>query len=207
MARRKGGGGKLNRTEILQARLTPKLHLAAEILARSQRRTLSSLIETLIEAATVNCKIPAVTSDDSQLDVYLTGKRKTRNLTIKEIIDQLWTSEEADRFATFAFCLPDLLSPEELALWEVIISTPYFWDHFLVNVETKTGRLLEKQLQPIINQRGLIKERLREYWPLLKEILEGKKSLTDFQQLILSDGRVVVDSDYPYAVKRVKYDA
>lgn len=52
MGRKKGGGGKLNRSEILQARLNPKLRLGAEIMVRSQRRTLSSLIETLIEAAT-----------------------------------------------------------------------------------------------------------------------------------------------------------
>ena len=44
MGRKKGGGGKLNRSEIIQARLDPKLHMAAEIMARAERRTLSSFI-------------------------------------------------------------------------------------------------------------------------------------------------------------------
>lgn len=48
--RRKGGGGKLKRCNIIQARVDDELHKAAEMMARSHRRTLSSFIEMLIEA-------------------------------------------------------------------------------------------------------------------------------------------------------------
>ena len=43
-------GGKLNRSKIIQARLSPDLHCLAEKMARDQRRTLSSFIEMLIAA-------------------------------------------------------------------------------------------------------------------------------------------------------------
>lgn len=49
VTRAKGGGGKLNRCMIIQARLDPKLHEVAEMMALKQRRTLSNLIEILIE--------------------------------------------------------------------------------------------------------------------------------------------------------------
>lgn len=51
--RKKGGGGKLNRSKIIQARLTPDLHKAAEEMARQQRRTLSSFVEMLVEAEAI----------------------------------------------------------------------------------------------------------------------------------------------------------
>lgn len=53
----KGNGGKLNRSAIIQARIDPKLHMAAEIMAHYERRTLSSLIETLILKAIEKYKI------------------------------------------------------------------------------------------------------------------------------------------------------
>ena len=48
-ARRTKGGGKLNRSVIIQSRLDPELHEIAEMMAKKQRRTLSNFIEILIE--------------------------------------------------------------------------------------------------------------------------------------------------------------
>jgi transcriptional regulator with XRE-family HTH domain len=50
-AKRAKGGAKLNRSKIIYARLTAELHAAAEMMARQQRRTLSSFIEMLVEQA------------------------------------------------------------------------------------------------------------------------------------------------------------
>lgn len=47
--RNKGGGGKLNRCMVIQARLDPELHAAAVIMAQRYRRTLSSFIEMLVK--------------------------------------------------------------------------------------------------------------------------------------------------------------
>src|ERR1700730_16830959 len=49
--KKKGAGGKLSRSEILQARLNPKLRFTVELMARLERRTVSSFIEGLIEKA------------------------------------------------------------------------------------------------------------------------------------------------------------
>ena len=43
--KRKGGGSKLSRSEIIQVRLDPKLRFTAELAARKHRRTLSSFVE------------------------------------------------------------------------------------------------------------------------------------------------------------------
>ncbi len=48
-AKRAKGGGKLNRSVIIQSRLDPELHEIAEMMAKKQRRTLSNFIEILIE--------------------------------------------------------------------------------------------------------------------------------------------------------------
>ncbi len=47
--KRKGGGGKLSRSEVVTVRLDPKLRFAADLAARKQRRTLSSFIEWAVE--------------------------------------------------------------------------------------------------------------------------------------------------------------
>ena len=45
---RKGGGGKLSRSETVTVRLDPKLRYLAELAARLHRRTLSSYVEWAI---------------------------------------------------------------------------------------------------------------------------------------------------------------
>ena len=47
--KRKGGGGKLARSETVTVRLDPKLRYLAELAARKQRRTVSSFIEWAVE--------------------------------------------------------------------------------------------------------------------------------------------------------------
>ena len=47
--KKKGGGGELNRSEIVQTRLSPQLKFLAEIAAHNDKRTLSRLIEAAVE--------------------------------------------------------------------------------------------------------------------------------------------------------------
>jgi hypothetical protein len=49
--RKKGGGSKLFRTELVSVRIDPKLRFAVELAARKQRRTASSFVEWAIEEA------------------------------------------------------------------------------------------------------------------------------------------------------------
>lgn len=202
--KKKGGGGKLNRSEILQARLNPKLRLAAEIISRHQRRTVSSLIEVLMEEAMVRHKVPVLSTPAAQVKANLLGKMKAQQLSVKEVIDRIWSSEEADRFAGFALFIPELLTPEEDKVWEVITYTPYFWEHFEIRVENKAGKLLDKEPWPVINHKGLIYEHLREHWPLINSILEGKSDIQKLKNLKLPIGRMVKKpEDYPYPIKKV----
>ena len=206
MSRRpkKGAGGKLNRSEIIQARLNPKLRFIAEIMARQQRRTLSSLIESLIEDAAESYKIPLMLSEKSQTDRYLLGKRKYQKISMKAAADLVWSLEEADRFAALALFFPDLLTPEEEELWGFIVYTPYFWAHFEINVESKSGKVLDKEFWPLVDHHGLIREHLREHWPLLQAILNGEEQAEKLKQLKLPPGKIVKKPDYyPYPIKMV----
>src|SRR4051812_37525690 len=81
--KRKGGGGKLSRSETVTVRLDPKLRYLAELAARRHRRTLSSYIEWAIE--------------DSLTRVVLqegTGFNGDHNTTIQEESSLLWDVDE-----------------------------------------------------------------------------------------------------------------
>lgn len=204
MGRKKGGGGKLNRSEIIQARLDPKLHMAAEILARSQRRTLSSLIEVLIESAAEKTKIPATVSGAAQINAIQLNRKKREMRSVSDLIDLLWSSEESDRFVMMALLLPDLLTAEEEYLWRLIKSTSYFWSYFPINIETNSGEIIGQGAWPLYNEEGLVREHLHEQWPLLKDILEGKKTESDLRKLNLSRGKLIdKPKDYPFEVKTI----
>lgn len=202
MGRKKGGGGKLNRSEIIQARLDPKLHLAAEILARVHRRTLSSVIEVLIDTAAEKTKIASTVSEGTQIDVAFLKRKKREKTSIKNIVDLMWSGEEADQFVMMALLLPDYLTAEEVNLWRVIKETSYFWTHFFINVENGKGEVFGQRAWPIMSQSGVIKEHVRELWPLLKDIRDGKKSSNDLHKLNLPEGTLIDrPKDYPHEIK------
>jgi len=191
MGTKKGGGGKLNRSEILQARLNPKLRLAAEIMGRIQRRTVSSLIEVLVEDAMKKQKISAYRMLQSP-KVLPESYKKPQDITLEDIIDEIWSFDEADRFANMAFHLPGLMSPEESRIWHYININPYFWAHHLVKAVTKSGKELpEKSLVPSHNHQALLYERLREQWPLIQSILEGKTDIEELKKLNPPSAKII----------------
>lgn len=106
---RKGGGGKLSRSETVTVRLDPKLRYMAELAARKQRRTLSSYIEWAIE--------------DSLKSVLLyqgTGYQGDDNVSVAEEVGRLWDVDEAERFLRLAIHYPDLLSHQEQEVWKLV---------------------------------------------------------------------------------------
>lgn len=106
---RKGGGGKLSRSETVTVRLDPKLRYLAELAARKQRRTLSSYIEWAIE--------------DSLKSVFLhqgTGYNGDESISVAEEAKRLWDVDEAERFLRLAIHYPDLLSHPEQELWKLV---------------------------------------------------------------------------------------
>jgi hypothetical protein len=106
---RKGGGGKLSRSEVVTVRLDPKLRYLAELAARKQRRTLSSYIEWAIE--------------DSLKSVLLyqgTGYGGDDNVSVAEEAVRLWNVDDAERFLRLAIHYPDLLTHQEQEVWKLV---------------------------------------------------------------------------------------
>ena len=197
---KKGAGGKLLRSEILQTRLSPQLRLMVEIMAREQRRTVSSCIEKAIEEAAERYLLPVLASEKAQTDNYL-RERRTKKLSIKETVHRIWAPFDADRFALFALFLPDLLTSQEAWVWQLITDCPYFWEHFEINIETSQGEVVNTGTSPRVNATGLIRPHLREHWPLLQAILEDQAPIESFQALNLPIGRITAKpSSYLYPI-------
>lgn len=190
MARKKGGGGKLNRSEIIQARLDPKLHMAAEIMARSERRTLSSFIEHAIEQTAKNYKVKRNLFFpwwSESPDLYCRDKiySESDKVTVEKAVQDIISDHEAIRFFKFASYFPDLLNKHEEEMFSKIIFTKYFWMHYPVNSEDEKGNVIHKNWVQVDAIEGLVQENLFEYWEKIKlkqishEILEelplGKK--------------------------------
>ena len=127
---RKGGGGNLSRTETITVRLDPKLRFAAELAARKQRRTLSSLIEWAIEDALKRYE-------------FHEGDNYTNEPSISamDAANYIWDVDEADRFVKLAIRWPDLLTHDEQVLWKLIKETTWLWGkEGLQKKETGSGK-------------------------------------------------------------------
>ena len=174
-------------------------------MARHQRRTVSSLMESLLAEQATRYYLPAVLTEKAQTNHYLYGERQTQKITAQEIVERLWSAEDADRFAAMALFVPGLLTAEEQSLWQVIIDISYFWNHFEIHIENPAGQVIEKECVAIVDCR-LNRERLREYWPLCQAILDGEKPLQSLKDLNLPPGRPVEKPDYYPPIKKVRSD-
>jgi hypothetical protein len=156
--RRKGGGGKLSRSETVTVRLDPKLRYLVELAARQQRRTVSSFIEWAIEE--MLCQMPLRPKGMPGLSAI--------DATIMSEGNYLWDVEEADRFAKLAINHPGLLTHEEQLWWKIIIEEPMFWD--------TEGR------DPNVSFQF---KKLREYWDGVKRYAAGEISKQDFLDILI----------------------
>jgi len=172
MARKKGGGGKLNRSEIIQARLDPKLHMAAEIMARSERRTLSSLIEKCIEQASKSYKVKRNLFHpwwsewpDQNRDELIYSE--CDEVTAEQAASDIVSDHEAIRFFKFAIYFPELLNKAEEELFNIIVTTNYFWKSYPVTMYNSWYQSYTEYLRCTVFE-GLIRENLIEYWDKMK---------------------------------------
>lgn len=168
MVARKGGGGKLARSETITVRLDPKLRFGAELAARKQRRTLSSFIEWAVDEALdrVNIYTEAFDGPDQELSA-------------KEAMNKTWSVHEADRFTNLAQKFPFLLTHDEEVLWILIYEHGYFND----------PRHIKRRISPI----GLRPDRIREHWELLKKVAKGKADKSELPPA--PDPRSMEDDD------------
>ena len=166
---RKGGGGKLSRSETVTVRLDPKLRYLAELAARLHRRTLSSYVEWAIEASLDN----NVLKPDSHGSGF----------SIKDDAEYLWDVDEADRFAKLALRYPHLLSHEEQVRWKLIRECGYLWrGHF--------SRAHENEWRWAVDAKSLCFDRLRDKWELFCAVASGEKPVSALPTWVKSDPKM-----------------
>lgn len=163
--KKSGSGGKLNRSVIVQARLNPKLHFSAELVARLESRTLSSFIETTMNSYLKNYRLGLAIDEDSD-----------KEATLMELIDRLWDPDVVVRFVKVALLLETYLTSKEQDLWAFMLDTRYFWAHYEVTVNDYQERFIRKEWEPYYNINGLLVDNVKEYWSLIQTD-EGRASV------------------------------
>lgn len=156
--KRRGGGGKLARSETVTVRLDPKLRYLAELAARKQRRTVSSFIEWAVEHSFGN------------VDLYQgTGYNGDNSITVADAAARLWDIDESERFVKLAIDYPELLNHDEQVRWKLLTDSGILaparkrsgWNH---GVSWQWG-ILEDYVFPALR---------REWESLTRYIDEGK---------------------------------
>lgn len=146
---RKGGGGKLSRSETVTVRLDPKLRYLAELAARQHRRTLSSYIEWSIEISLDRTCIADSIHEPS----------------VKSESEHLWDVDDADRFAKLALRHPQLLTHEEQVRWKLIRENGYLWRGGYDRPDSEWTWA--------VSESTLIFPRLREHWEAFCLVADG----------------------------------
>jgi hypothetical protein len=140
-AKRRGGGGRLSRSETVTVRLDPKLRYLAELAARKQRRTVSSFVEWAIEESLKNVRL----GDGGEI-----GE------SIASMSAKLWDIDEPDRFAKLAIRYPEMLTHDEQVLWKLIRENGSLWKgHYDQQTYQWTWQVREE---------SFVFERLRNSW-------------------------------------------
>lgn len=156
-SKRKGGGGKLTRSETVTVRFDPKLRYLLELAARKQRRTVSSFIEWAVEESLKQVLL----REDSNTN------NGVNNFSIAAAGGVLWDVDEPDRFALLALGYPDMLTHEEQTIWKMVKENGLFWDGFHNQMDSFKWewRVAKDSLRFQV---------LREHWPALKSLASGE---------------------------------
>ncbi len=176
---RKGGGGKLSRSETVTVRLDPKLRYLAELAARLHRRTLSSYIEWAIKASLDTEAVRPTNLHSSHASDHTIGNEA----------EYLWDVDDADRFAKLALRYPHLLTHEEQVRWKLIRENGYLWKG------SYAGRRKEWAWE--VDEDSFIFPRLREHWAAFCGVAEG----TSEQSTLPSWARTEPVSHAPHVSK------
>lgn len=146
-------GAKLGRTETVSIRLDPRLNYLCELAARSQRRTKSSFIETMLSEHIRNMEVKR----------WAHPAADERRVTFGELGIKLWHVRESQRLVALAFFAPDLMTFEEQSIWTLIVQNGFFWG----------GRWLEKRFVFNILPDNLVQERVDDHWDAILRNANG----------------------------------
>lgn len=101
--------GETTTTVSVGIRIDPKIKFALDLMGRLQKRSLTAVIEWAISNA---------------ISQQLAGPF---NQTMSELVDGVWSTDEATRFVNLCYLLPEALTYDELRVWETIKASPVFW--------------------------------------------------------------------------------
>lgn len=180
-SKRKGGGGKLARSETVTVRLDPKLRYLTELAARIQRRTVSSYIEWAVEESLSNVCLRH--EEGGSRDDYRPA------ISIESMADGLWDVDEADRLVKLATQFPELLTHEEQILWKLIRENGLLWKG---NFDKTSG-----EYKWDVRHNSPIYERVREHWPILLAVAKGEADKSSLPTWIKSRPSIESGSGAP----------
>jgi hypothetical protein len=155
-SKRKGGGGKLSRSEVVTVRLDPQMRYLADLAGRIHRRTLSSYIEWAVKNALDRESIRPVSLKGLEVSDHTIGSET----------EYLWDVDDADRFAKLALRYPYLLTHDEQILWKLIRECGYLW---IGHHDHGTGMWIWR-----VEDDSLVFERLREHWANFNAVASGE---------------------------------
>lgn len=180
--KRKSGGSKLSRSETVTVRLDPKLRLAAELLAKQQRRTLSSLIEWAVENVTrAETVIP---NWESKRDA---GKKLP---SAYDVAEACWDLEEHNRFLNMLEYAPLLLSYDEERLAKALNEVLFWFQITLGELLYVSRDLPQEQWLSRMVQSGMVRKYLRVNFQTIKDIAEGKADFSDLPDWKVTQGMI-----------------
>lgn len=130
---------KASTSITLSLRLDPRSKYLIDLLARHQKRTITGVIEWAVERAGAE----AIFDND-------------RGTSFLDVIDLLWSTDESVRLANLAIARPDLLTYDELRIWETIKASPALWNTSgqlsYSTLQKEWGNLLEYVEQHRLNR-------------------------------------------------------
>lgn len=152
----KGSGSKLGRTDTVSIRLDPRLNYLCELAARSQRRTKSSFIESMLA---------------EQIQTLVINKWREPTgygepSTFGDAAETLWHVRESQRLVSLALIAPELMSFEEQHIWALIEENGYFW----------LGKWENDRWKYSTNLESIIRNRVDEHWDDLLAVALGDKN-------------------------------
>lgn len=152
-------------SESFSVRLGARTKYGLELIARNQRRSLSSLAESTFHELIRHSQFTSLTGG-------------TRPLS--QVLEDLWDPFEADRVVNLAQMYPALLTYEEDLAWKVVKGEPSFWKNRKTTSGEESAIAIADALQsnaagrPTKRPRDPNMERIRAQWETIKAAANGE---------------------------------
>lgn len=146
--------------EMITVRIAPQAKFALDLLARYQRRTLSSVIDWAIDQTLRRESIPSPAGEHA----------------VHDMVRKVWDPFEPDRLVKLALWDSSLLTFEEQTMWKLIQEEPSFWT--LQKPPTETRAVLKEVME---GQKPFPDfKRIRAQWENIKAAAYG--ATVDFRE-------------------------